>query len=392
MRRLVVTATALALSLSSFSSARAEGEGDSGERAASPTVDRARAIALQGLAWLAKQQQPDGSFAVGEGEQGVTRAPVAMTALASLAFMSGGSTLGRGPYRENVARAIEFLLTKCIRPYTFIRVERGADGSEREITEKLPYISLPDDGTSKMHGHGYATLALAQAYGSYRIDSTYGVGALEKARDDQKRLRAALVDAVKLIELSQTRDGGWFYEPGDLEHEGSVTITMIQALRAARDVGIHVNKKTIDDAVRYVHESQRKEDGGFRYSLHSTQHSFALTAAAIATLNATGDYDSTVIDRGVEYMLDEDPVLHPDLRFARDEHPYYARLYAAQAYYFYREPQLFERWFELAVTEMSGDLHSSGAIGSSNYGRVYSTASACLVLLLSDEYLPIFRR
>lgn len=369
-----------------------EGEGTSEDRAASAATDRAREIALRGLDWLAKQQQEDGSFAVGTGEQGVTRAPVAMTALAALAFMSGGSTLGRGPHRENVARATEFLLEKCFHPRTFVRVVRTSDGSERDVKETLQYIFLPDDGTSKMHGHGYATLALAQAYGSYRIDASYGVGALEKAKDDQRRLRASLVEAVRLIELSQTRDGGWFYEPGDRDHEGSVTITMIQALRAARDVGVFVNKQTIDDAVKYVHGSQREDDGGFKYSLHSTQHSFALTAAAIATLNATGDYDSRVIERGIEYMLDEDPVLNQDRRFAHDEHPYYARLYAAQAYYFHRDPHLFERWFELVVAEFAGDLDSSGAIGSSNYGKVYSTASACLILLLPDEYLPIFRR
>jgi Squalene-hopene cyclase C-terminal domain len=372
--------------------AAASGEGERSERADASQFDqRAHEVASRGLAWLALQQQENGSFSTAIGEDGVTRAPVAMTALATLAFMAGGSTLGRGPYRECVARGVKFLLKEGRRDYRFLGRQVDAGGIEREVDVTLPYFSLVDDSTSKMHGHGYATLALAEAYGTYKVDLSYGDHALEKAREDQKQLRDVLVGAVQLIEFSQTREGGWYYDPGSTEHEGSVTITMIQALRAARDVGISVNKRVIDDAVKYIHESQREQDGGFRYAKTSAQHSYALTAAAIATLNATGDYASEVIDRGIEYMQERDPLLNPG-RFARDEHPYYARLYAAQAYFVYRDPKLFERWREHVLDEFENDQDGKGAIGGSDYGRVYSTASACLVLLMTDQYLPMFQR
>ena len=46
-----------------------------------------------GLAWLARNQNADGSFG-----SGTYRGNIAVTSLAGLAFMSSGSSPGRGPY------------------------------------------------------------------------------------------------------------------------------------------------------------------------------------------------------------------------------------------------------------------------------------------------------
>ena len=48
-----------------------------------------------GLAWLARNQNADGSFG-----SGTYRGNIAVTSLAGLAFMSSGSSPGRGPYRS----------------------------------------------------------------------------------------------------------------------------------------------------------------------------------------------------------------------------------------------------------------------------------------------------
>lgn len=347
------------------------------------TLARGFRIADKGLAWLAKQQNVDRSFSMAKDETDITQAPLAVTALSALAFMAGGSTLGRGPYQAQVKGAIEFIMAKASdRPY----------GGETPI-----YFTMSSDSTSKMHGHGYATLALAQAYGTFRIDPSYGEAWEHQARSELERLRKLLAGGVRLIELSQSDKGGWYYEPFDNEHEGSVTITMIQALRAARDVGIKVDKGVIERAERYIRDSQSREGaeaGGFKYKLNDSHISFALTAAAVATLNATGTYDSGVIDRGIEYMLRNDPVTSPPRRSGSDNFPYYARLYAAQAYYTYRDPSIWQRWQKLMVEECERQQSGSGggSIGNGEYGRVYSTASCCLILLLPLQYLPIFQR
>src|SRR3989304_4543153 len=60
----------------------------------------------QALRWLAEQQHDDGSFG-----NGPARGNVAVCGLAGMAFMSGGSTPGRGAYGKNVDKCIDFLLT-----------------------------------------------------------------------------------------------------------------------------------------------------------------------------------------------------------------------------------------------------------------------------------------
>ena len=97
------------------------------------------------------------------------------------------------------------------------------------------------------------------------------------------------MDAVRCAEAAQTGTGGWGYAPvPDTEHEGSVTICLVQGLRAAQNAGIRVDSNVIHDAVDYVRRLQN-EDGSFRYALDIDRTSVALTAASMATLNATGE-------------------------------------------------------------------------------------------------------
>src|SRR5207249_9226733 len=89
--------------------------------------------------------------------------------------------------------------------------------------------------------------------------------------------------------------GGWTYVPGGGD-EGSVTVTQIQALRAAQNAGFTVPKGTIEAAVKYL-ELCRNPDGGIVYSYASGGESrLAISAAAIATLYNAGEYDSKMAD------------------------------------------------------------------------------------------------
>jgi len=90
-----------------------------------------------------------------------------------------------------------------------------------------------------MYSHAFATLFLAEAYGM-------AGGATCKA---------ALARAVNLIVDCQNQHGGWRYNPLDREVDLSVTVCQLQALRAARNIGIKVPKSTIDLAARYVVDS-----------------------------------------------------------------------------------------------------------------------------------------
>jgi prenyltransferase beta subunit len=323
----------------------------------------------RGLAFLVTQQDPD------SGAFGAPKARVAVTALSCLALLASGSTPGRGPYGDQVERGIAYLLRHC-RP-----MKAGLSDPESERY----YINASEDQISRMHGHGFATLALSEAYGMAR-------GATASISPDE--LAQKIQGAVDLIVAVQTRDGGWGYEPEDDGfHEGSITVCQLQALRSAKDAGFRVDIKTIEKALDYLRRSQ-DPDGGFRYSLRDARKTYALTAAAVSTLNAIGIYDQDMVDRGIDYMerhLVTDP--------AAEEWFYYGNLYACQAFYQHRQGHRFERWF---TTIRSRLIDRQGRKGSGAweaehqlehpYGPAYATSCALLVLQVPYQYLPIFQK
>ena len=343
-----------------------ESRQDSGRELPGPSSrDRAANEALErGLAWLARSLRGsvDGSFPL-DGASPSLRAPVATSALATLALMAGGSLPDRGPHGEEVARAVDYLLAR-------VQLQPGAPD--------LGYVGSGADVNSQMHGHGFATLALAEAF-TISPKSLRG-----------QKLARALPLAVQLIERTQGSEGGWYYKPRvDVQHEGSVTICLVQALRAARNAGVVVDPEVIERAVRYVRASQA-EDGAFRYQIGSDQTSVALTAAAISTLNATGNYADNQIERGID-------AIWRDLEERRIEgklpgHPYYERFYLAQALWQNPDESLFERWYEPELQRVLGEQREDGAWEGSGYGTVYATAMQCLFLAIPLETLPIFAR
>jgi hypothetical protein len=297
-----------------------------------------------------------------EGPVFAKPAPIAVTALSCLSFMAGGNTPSCGPYRRQVKKGISYLISVC-------NPETGIFHDDM-------------DKTSKMHGQGFAMLALAEAYGMFGLD--------ERSLD-RERIRKALRSSVDLVSRIQTDVGGWWYNADfSSEHEGSITICIVQALRAARNAGIHVDKGVIDRAVSYVRRSQKKTDGSFRYRLNDDTTSYALTAAGVATLNATGEYDSKAIDLGLEYMLQKDPILNH--RFTEERYPQYARFYAAQAYYQYKDMSIWNRWFALLVKTCKDEQRTNGSFSNPTFGFVYATAMTTLTLQMPYMYLPIFQR
>jgi hypothetical protein len=326
--------------------------------------DPARVDSLdRGLLWLAARQreQLDGSMPG-------TNAPTAVTALAALAFMAAGSSPERGPYGTQVSASIDYLLD---------RADLSPESAEHG------YIQSEGDRLSRMHGHGLATLALAQAY------------SMSPRTPRGRRMESALIAAVALIERTQGHEGGWQYEPRRLlEHEGSVTICLVQALRGAQNAGIRVDSNVIHDAVDYVRRLQN-EDGTFRYALDVDRTTVALTAASMATLNATGEYESDVLSRGMDALwraltaraVDPDRDRAPEV-----QHPFYERFYLAQALWQHQDRRLFTEWSAPESARVLARQKSDGSWSGSNYGDTYATAMNCLFLAMPLEFLPIFQR
>ncbi len=143
--------------------------------------------------------------------------------------------------------------------------------------------NIPGEAGRYMYGHGFGMLFLSCVVGE------------EEEGDRRRRLVDILERACKFSHDAQTNRGGWGYvsaHEGSNFDEGSVTITQVQALRAARNAGIVVPQEAIKMAQKYLHDSTNAQ-GGVIYSLGGGGGGDgrpALTAAAIACGFSFGDY------------------------------------------------------------------------------------------------------
>ena len=252
-------------------SGRVQSQGPALPSGAQPAIE---ASIRRGLDALAASQAllRDGSLPVGQED---AASPIGVTALAALAWMAGGSTPSRGPHAGALVRALEYLLS-----------HQAGTG------EAHPgWISATEDKASRSHGHGLATLAFSQA------------AALSPRSPLGRRLGEGLEAAVRHIERMQGSQGGWYYGPGrTAEHEGSVTVCLVQALRGARNTGVRVDGAVIQRAIGYV-ESLQDETGGFRYP----RPAGVRRAHGRVPLHphASGVYDGRIVDAGYDYVFRE---------------------------------------------------------------------------------------
>ena len=325
----------------------------------------ARAAIDRGLKYLAQTQGRDGSWRSGTN-YGIY--PVTMTSLAGLALMSGGSTPVEGPYAKNVRNAVDFVLASA---------------------QDTGLIARPAEASRSMYGHGFGMLFLAEAYG------------MEQDQTRQKRIREVLEKAIELTGRSQSDWGGWLYTPESGGDEGSVTITQVQGLRAARNAGIKVPKEVIDKAVKYIEKSQNKKDGGIRYTARGRGSSLpAISAAAAAVLYNAGEYDNQV---GAECMRYMDDMLKNSRNRVFGGHKFYTMLYLSQAKYLSVNArdakgeivQTEDDWAKY-FTEVRDDLVSlqnqDGSWQGDSVGMTYGTAIGLLTLQLPYKRLPILQR
>ncbi len=227
-----------------------------------------------------------------------------------------------------------------------------------------------------MHGHGFALMYLA---------SVYGMLTKESLRDATK---AAVIAGVELTSRGQSSAGGWTYIPGSGD-EGSVTVTQVQALRAAHNSGFLVPRGTIDEAVRYIERCSTPE-GGIMYSLGSGGGArLSISAAAVATLYNAGEYDAPVAKRCLDYVWDR---FQGGDRWNKDGHGFYCQLYAAQAFYLSGD-EYWDKYFpdvrDLLITRQS---KADGSWDGDGIGKTYGTAIALIILQLPYKFLPVYQR
>jgi hypothetical protein len=335
----------------------------------------AQPLIEKGLEWLKRNQAGDGHWDAQGGQY-----PTSMTALAGMALLMEGSTLREGKYSDNLVKATNWLVQRSD-PRT------GVIGNLNNPTENQRY----------MYGHGFSLMFLACVYGE---------------EDDVKRrkeLEAVLKRAVDFCCKAQTTQGGWGYvtakDGGDFD-EGSVTITQLQALRAARNAGIPVPKSAVDKAVEYLRKCTT-DRGGVIYSLGSGGgragiggERAPLTAAAVACSFSAGQYGDEYAKKWIKFCKDNIPV---GIRGGHDEYQSY---YYAQSVYVLgdnRYGEMFpkenkETWLtwgkyrESMFEYLKGNQLGDGSWNGGYVGPVFGTAVALTILQLEKNILPIYHR
>ncbi|RKY19981.1 MAG: hypothetical protein DRQ55_09085 [Planctomycetota bacterium] len=341
------------------------------------------------LTWLAENQSPDGSWTAHVGYKlnqnyeisADSRPHVGVTALAGLAFLAAGHLPNRGKFGAVISRAADWTLARV---------------------NEVGYITAHG---SRMYSHAFATLFLAEVYGM----------------TDRHDVRGRLQKAVDHIVGSQNEYGSWRYEPLAAESDMSITVCQLNALRAARNVGIRVPRSTIDRAKTYIAASYvgagermamypdnyySLSRGAFKYqATANTRSSFALTSAGLAALHNAG-----VDGLSMQWTLDDGRVQDIDLQwsimFLRDsierispgsyyyQHYFYwyGHYYASQALYVIGGEHW--AWYypiirEQLVSSQQADGSWRCRVGP---GEHFSTAVGAMILSLPYGYLPIFQR
>jgi hypothetical protein len=307
----------------------------------------------RGLNFLAKQQNPDGSFDGGGPK-------VAVTGLSVLAFLAAGDAPDVGKFGLVVHNSIEWLLS-----------HPAQDG----------YFGAGEHG---MYTHAIATMALTQAYG------------VEPDAARRVRIHAALQKAVAIIVAAQNAPksnpifaGGWRYERNSADSDLSLSGWNVMALRGSAAVGIDVPADARPRAAAFVLHCFDANSKGFGYQPGSAAQSgeTAIGMLCLYLLDAA-DANAPQLDAASKY-LESHPI---------DENspfPYYASYYLTQAS-FQRHGLTWTRagrpTLERLIRLQDKDGGWPQSKSAQEPGRVYAAAMALQALAVPYRLLPVYQR
>ena len=194
--------------------------------AEAPAPEAAPAPDARARDWLRANQHEDGSWGKGH--------TVAITGLACLSFLTGEDRPFDGERSTALVKGLAYLLA----------VQKQG--------------MFPNQGHTWIHGQGFATLAMSEAYGRIVRDGA-------KPDLDVAALEKALPLALAVIEKNQSTSGGWWYVPGNPhDHEGSTTVCAVQALVSGSNHGFPTDRTVLARGFEYLKKCQNPV-GGFDY-------------------------------------------------------------------------------------------------------------------------------
>lgn len=291
----------------------------------------------KGLSYLASTQQANGAWADSYGQQ------PGVVGIAILAFLAHGEDPNFGPYANVIRCGVSFIVAQ-----------------QNDSTGMIG---------SSMYNHGFATLALAEAYGHVN-DPKVGP-ALKKAID------------MILKSQAQNRHNAWRYQAFGSDADTTVSGAQMVALFAAKNAGIEVPDKAIEAGLEYM-ASCVDGNGEVGYTRASSDDTGARTAIASLCFSLHRDNESDASKNTFKAVVR----MRRRLSGSYDFYRYY---YTAQAL-FQGDMAAWSDWNAKLYKILRGTQANDGSWSASRFGNTFGTGSALLAIALNYRLMPIYER
>jgi hypothetical protein len=278
-----------------------------------------------GLNWLARHQNPDGSWSFDKYHQnckdkscagdpnpegklpgvGASAADMGATAMALLPFLAAGQTPeSSGPYKSQITKGLLYMV--------------------KNQNPKTGALYGKAGGGPRMYVHGLATIVLCEGYGMTK----------------SANLRIPAQRAIQFIEASQHPDqGGWrYYVAGETPTGGDTSVVgwQMMAIKSAIMAGLEVNPKTMEKARVYMKLASSGKSGGLFSYEPKGGASPSMTAVGLLCMQVLGiKRDDPAMAEGMNYLMQ-----HLPGKYARDSYYFY---YATQVMHNLPGPE-WDKW------------------------------------------------
>ncbi len=305
-----------------------------------------------GLQYLVKTQSEQGTWDGGQTGPGVT-------GMAVMCLLASGEDPNFGPYAGNIRRGLRSM------------------------------IAAQDPGTGylgpSMYHHGFAMLALAEAYGAVDDRSLWP----SASGTGQRTIGQALELAVRSAVTSQKQNslGAWRYSPQGNDADTSVAGAVLMGLLAARNAGIEVPGESIDRAISYF-TKMTSPSGQVAYSGGIGGFDESLARISIATLvySISGRKDLPQYKSTLDYLAQRIDGSGNSGHGGVE----YQNYYQAQAL-FQGDVEAWEKWNMGLVRRLKTIQQADGSFRGSQGTHVATTLSL-LAVAVNYRFLPIYER
>lgn len=304
----------------------------------------------KGLQYLVKTQSDKGDWQSGQSGPGVT-------GLCLMVFLASGEDPNFGLYSNNVRKAVRSIVT-------------GQDANTGYF------------GNSMYH-HGFATLALAEAYGAVDDRQVWQGGKAPRS------VGAALELAVRAALTSQKKNplGAWRYSPDATDADTSVSGSILVGLLAARNAGMEIPDEAMGKAISY-YTKMTSSSGQVAYSggLGGMDESLARISIATLVYSLARRKDLPQFKATRDYLVNKIEFTGRS-GFGWED---YQRYYQAQAL-FQADVEAWKKWNKLLIRQLKAAQRADGSF-SGQHGAAAATSLTLLALALNYRFLPIYER